>query len=160
MRRNGYDLTRICELCLKYSDYMKNYLFIALLLTFSANLVSAQRGYTEQIRKDGIRIATKWGMAKDESGTKQKALLLAVENTEKTPVNYSFNILFYYEGILRETAIIEETCIDGLKSKVGKITGTYFIPQKFSVEQLSSPDFGYEIGDLNTEKVDACTEQE
>lgn len=139
---------------------MKNYLLLAFVLSLGVNMASAQRGYTEQIRKDGIKIATKWGTARDESGTKQKALLLAVENTDKTPVLYNFNILFYYEGILRETAIIEPTCIDGLKSKVGKLTGTYFIPQKFSAEQIDSPDFGFEIGDLNTEKVEACTEQE
>lgn len=139
---------------------MKNYLVLFFLFTSGVSLVSAQRGYTEQIRKDGLKISTKWGTARDESGTKQKALLLAVVNTERTPVNYGFNILFYYEGILRETAIIEESCIDGLKSKVGKITGTYFIPQKLSAEQLSSPDFGFEIGELETEKVDSCTAQD
>lgn len=116
----------------------------------------AQRGYTEQIRQDGLKIATKWGKAKDEQGERRTALLIAVENTNPHALEYGFNIRFYYEGRLRETGVIPTSCIEGLKSKVGKLTGTYFIPAEFSEEQLQSPDFGFELDGIEVERTEGC----
>lgn len=132
---------------------------IALLALLLNSCAVAQRGYTEQIRQDGLKIATKWGKAKDEDGARKKALLIAVENTNPHALEYEFNILFYYEGRLRETGMIPSSCIEGLKSKVGKLTGTYFIPTQLSEEQLGSPDFGYELDNIQVERVDECTDE-
>lgn len=127
---------------------------------FASSCMLAQRGYSEQKRQDGLKIATKWGKAKDESGERRTALLIAVENTNSHALEYGFNIRFYYEGRLRETGVIPTSCIEGLKSKVGKLTGTYFIPNEFTEEQLQSPDFGFELNDIEVERVDECTDQQ
>lgn len=127
------------------------------LLTFSA-AAFAQRGYTEIIRKDGLVISSKWGKARDADGNRKKALLIGIQNNDRTPKNYSFNLMFYFEGRLREEGIMPPDCIEGLKSKVGRITGTYFIPEKFTEEQLSSPDFTFELDALEVEETDACND--
>jgi hypothetical protein len=134
-------------------------LLTAIALFGMSEISSAQRGYTEQTRRDGLTISTKWGKAKDETGTKRSALLISVVNNEKKAREYSFDILFYYEGILRETGVIETNCIDGLKSKVGRLSGTYFIPSKLSDEQLQAPDFGFEIDGVTVKQVEACVQE-
>lgn len=86
--------------------------------------------------------------------------MLAFENTNNYPVSYSFDILLYYEGVLRENGRIEDVCLDGLKSSVGKLNGIFFIPQKFTAEQLKNSDFNFVIEDIVVEKIDQCVDEE
>jgi len=140
---------------------MKIRLLITMMSLFAfAEVASAQRGYTEIIRKEGLIVSTKWGKARDAEGNRKPALLIGVQNNDRTAKNYGFNLLFYYEGRLREEGIIPESCIEGLKSKVGKITGTYFIPEKFTEEQLKSSDFTFELDDFEVEETESCDEEE
>ncbi len=115
-----------------------------------------QKGYTQYIKQDGLRMATKWAKAKDADGAVKPALLIAIENTNKEPVAFSYTINLYYEGMLRETASMSEECIVGLKSRIGKLNGIYFIPQKFTPEQLKSSDFNFTMDGIEIEKVDSC----
>ncbi len=135
---------------------MKNAL---LLLTFCFTFSlsgNCQMGYTDYQKVEGLQIATKWSKAKDADGEKKPALLLGLENTNDYPVNFSFDILMYYEGILRETGKIENECLDGLKSSIGKLNGVYFIPKNFTEEQLKSSDFNFEIESIDVEKTEGC----
>lgn len=147
-----------CDLRRNHAAMKMRTLFLLLTFFAFAAPVLAQRGYTEIIRKDGLVISSKWGKARDADGNRKKALLIGIQNNERTAKNYSFNLMFYYEGRLREEGIIAPNCIEGLKSKVGKLTGTYFIPEKFTEEQLSSPDFSFELDALEVEETDACSD--
>jgi len=140
---------------------MKKYVFLLFLaLTFAGIQGYAQFGYTQYQIVDGLKVSTKWGKARDESGTRKPALLLAFENTNNFPVAYSFDILLYYEGILRENGRMENLCLDALKSNVGRLNGIFFIPENFTEEQLNNSDFKFVIDDLEVEKVDHCSEIE
>lgn len=117
---------------------------------------SAQSGYTSYMTKDGLKISTKWSKAKDAQGTKKPALLIGIQNTNEYSVVYRYTINLFYEGMLRESGQMEEICIDGLKSRIGRLNGVYFIPEKFTPEQLKSTDFNFEIDDVEVERVDNC----
>lgn len=135
---------------------MKNLLLISIFLfglTFSG---ICQMRYTDYQKVNGLNIATKWSKAKDADGVKKPALLLGLENTNDFPVNFSFDILLYYEGILRETGKIDNECLDGLKSSIGKLNGIYFVPQNFTAEQLKNSDFNFEIESVEVEKTEGC----
>jgi len=140
---------------------MKIQVLLAVAATFIfTETAFAQRGYSEMIRKDGLIVSTKWGKARDDEGNRKPALLIGIQNNDRSAKNYNFNLLFYYEGILREQGMIAPSCIEGLKSKVGKITGTYFIPEKFTEEQLKSTDFAFEIDSFEVEETGNCDSDE
>jgi hypothetical protein len=128
------------------------------LLLLAATGTFAQRGYTPYVTKDGVRIGTKWGTARDADGVRKPALLIGVENTNKETVRYSYQINFFYEGMLRETGNPEEVCLPGRSSRVGKINGVYFIPQKFTAEQLKSTDFNFTLEDVEVRQVASCSD--
>lgn len=140
---------------------MKKHFFLLFAALIIAGIQGyAQFGYTQYQTVDGLKVSTKWGKAKDESGTRKRALLMAFENTNDFPVAYSFDILLYYEGLLRENGRMEDICLDGLKSNVGKLNGIYFIPENFTEDQLKSADFNFEIDNLQVEKIEDCTDSE
>ena len=138
---------------------MKHLILFLIAVTAGINGYS-QIGYTPYQKIDGLKVSTKWGKARDADGTKKPALLLAFENTNNYPVSYSFDILLYYEGVLRENGRIEDVCLDGLKSSVGKLNGIYFIPEKFSEEQLKNSDFNFVLEEIQVEKIEKCVEVE
>lgn len=138
---------------------MKQVILFLLAITAGSSGYS-QIGYTPYQKVDGLNVSTKWGTARDEDRTKKPALMLAFENTNNYPVRYSFDILLYYEGVLRENGRIEDVCLDGLKSSVGKLNGIFFIPQKFTAEQLKNSDFNFVIEDIVVEKIDQCVDEE
>ena len=140
---------------------MKKHLFLIFAaLTLAGIQGYGQFGYTQYQIVDGLKVSTKWGKARDDSGTKKTALLLAFENTNNFPVAYSFDILLYYEGILRENGRMEDFCLDGLKSNVGKLNGIYFIPENFTEDQLKNADFTFEIDNLEVVKIEGCMDDE
>jgi hypothetical protein len=118
----------------------------------------AQLGYEPYISQDGLKISTKWGRAKDETGAKKSALMIGIVNDNAYPVSYAYTINLYYEGVLRETGRMEEMCILGHKSNIGKINGVFFIPQKFTEEQLTNSDFNFTIDAIDVEQVEGCGE--
>lgn len=132
-------------------------LFIGLIMAGSA---MAQLGYAPYVTENGLKISTKWGKAKDADGAKKPALMIGVVNDNPYAVTYAYTINLYYEGILRETGRMEELCILGQKSNIGKINGVYFIPQKFSEAQLNSTDFNFTIDAIDVEQVENCKEEE
>ena len=129
---------------------------IAFMLVLIFPDINAQKGYTEYQKVNGLEISTKWGMAKDADGVKKDALLLKVENTTEGAVTLAFDVNLYYEGILRETGRIEGECIPGLKSRVGKLNGIYFVPENFTSEQLKNTHFNFTLDQIEVEKIDTC----
>lgn len=126
-------------------------------LALSTISASAQLfGYEQYIQKDGLIISTKWGTAKDESGEKKPALLFKVENENEYDAQYSMEILFYYEGILRERGLIDGQCLSAGRSSMGKLNGQYFIPQQFTEEQLKNSDFNFEIESIEVTEIKNC----
>lgn len=127
----------------------------ALAIVASCSMI-AQNKYEVYSTTDSVDVATKWAKAKDESGEKKSALLLSLDNYNQHAVNVSFEILLYYEGILRERGEIAGQCIDGRKKLIGKLNGLYFIPQEFTAEQLKQPDFQMEIDAIEVEETTGC----
>ncbi len=138
---------------------MKHLILFLITITAGINGCS-QIGYTAYQKVEGLDVSTKWGKARDADGTKKPALLLAFENTNNYPVSYSFDILLYYEGLLRESGRIEDVCLDGLKSSVGKLNGIYFIPEKFTEEQLKNSDFNFVLEEIQVVKIAQCIDEE
>jgi len=134
---------------------MKHFI-LALTLVISGLSVSAQFGYDQYVEKEGLSISTKWGSAKNDAGEKKKALLFKVKNENDYDAQYSMEILFYYEGILRERGIIDEQCLSAGRSSMGKLNGQYFIPSEFTEEQLSNSNFNFEIESIEVEEVEDC----
>jgi len=132
------------------------YWIIALVALFEASAVSAQFGYDQYIEKDGISISTKWGSAKNEAGEKKKALLFKVKNENEFDAQYSMEILFYYEGILRERGLMDGQCLSAGRSSMGKLNGQYFIPTEFTEDQLSNPNFNFEIESIEVAEIENC----
>lgn len=135
---------------------MMKYIFSLLTVFLVSTTIQAQRGYDTYSKTDGLEISTKWGKARDADGARRPALLLRIENHNDFAVSFGFDVNFYYEGILRETGGVDRECIDGLKSRIGKLNGVYFIPEKFTPEQLKSGDFHYSIDDVSVEKNPPC----
>lgn len=135
---------------------MKKYTIIIVLTIGMSFQMMAQWGYDEYIRKDGLKISTKWSKAKNEAGEKKPALFFAMENLNDYDVEYSFEILLYYEGLLKENGAIEAECLQAQKSQVGKLNGIYFIPEKFTEQQLKNSDFNFEIESVMVEKTESC----
>ena len=118
-----------------------------------------QPGYTQIEKKDGLKISKKWAKARDESGEKRSALLLALDNTNEHSMSFSIEMRFYYEGILKETGMIEDMCLSAKKSSIGRLNGLYFIPEKFTDQQLNSSDFNLEVDLVSIEKVEGCVNE-
>jgi len=116
----------------------------------------AQFGYDQYVKKEGVSISTKWGSAKNEAGEKKKALLFKVKNENEFDVQYNMEVLFYYEGILRERGIIDKQCLSAGRSSMGKLNGQYFIPTEFTEEQLTNPNFNFEIESIEVEEIENC----
>lgn len=129
---------------------------IALIALISS--CSAQRSYTQYQKVDGLEISTKWGKARNAEGLRKDALLLKVENTANQPVTLAMDINLYYEGMLKESGRIEGECIPGLKSRVGKLNGIYFVPESFTSEQLTNSSFSFSLDKIEVEEVDTCLE--
>lgn len=138
----------------------KHFFLIFAALTLAGVQGYAQFGYTQYQVVNGLKVSTKWGKARDESGTKKPALLLAFENTNNYPISYSFDIVLYYEGLLRENGQMEDLCLDALKSNVGKLNGIYFIPENFTEDQLKNSDFNFEIDNIQVDKISDCLDPE
>ena len=149
-----------CEVCKKAKQIIMRHLILFIIAITSGINGYSQFGYTAYQKVDGLNVSTKWGKARDVDGIRKPALLLAFENTNNYPVSYSFDILLYYEGVLRENGRIEDVCLDGLKSSIGKLNGIYFIPQKFTEEQLKNSDFKFVIEDLLVQPIAQCVEPE
>jgi hypothetical protein len=132
-------------------------IFIGLFIAGSAH---AQLGYEPYVTESGLKISTKWGKAKDADGTKKTALMIGIVNDNPYAVTYAYTINLYYEGVLRETGRMEELCILGQKSNIGKINGVYFIPQKFTEEQLKNSDFNFTIDSIDVAQTENCKEEE
>jgi hypothetical protein len=130
-------------------------IFIAVVLLSSCSVLS-EMGYKDYSETEGLKISTKWGQAKNEAGEQKLALILALENTNEYPIGYSFDILLYYEGVLRETGRINNECLKKLQSKVGKLNGIYFIPKKFTAQQLESDDFNLAIEEIEVREISDC----
>ncbi|MCA1764059.1 MAG: hypothetical protein ABR574_01325 [Cryomorphaceae bacterium] len=135
---------------------MKNSLLITIFSLVMSFQAMAQFGYDEYIRKDGLKISTKWSKAKNEEGEKKPALLFAIENLNDYHVDFSFEILLYYEGLLKENGVIENECLESRKSLVGKLNGIYFIPEKFTEQQLKNSDFNFEVESIMVEETENC----
>lgn len=135
---------------------MNRTLTLTILLALFSTSLFAQFGYTEYQKVDGLQISTKWAKARDTDGERKPALLLATENTNDHAVAFSFDLLFYYEGILRETGRVENQCLEGLTSRTGRLNGIYFIPQNFSPEQLKRPDFMFKIENIEVKQIETC----
>ncbi len=133
-----------------------------LVLAFALGLTGAvaQGGYDEYITKDLVTFTTKWGKAKDENGEKKPALMIGVKNDNNHPVIISFEMLFYFEEILRERGGIEGRCIPANKTIYGKFNGIYFIPQEFTPEQLERSDFRFEIDEISVKESFDCDVEE
>jgi hypothetical protein len=134
---------------------MKNCIGL-LIAVFLCGAMQAQKGYSQYQKVNGLEISTKWGQAKDADGVKKDALLLKVENTEDKAVTLAMDMNLYYEGMLRESGRIEGECIPGLKSRVGKLNGIYFVPENFTSDQLTNSSFNFTLDEIEVEKVDGC----
>lgn len=135
---------------------MKKIIIIILLFLYYGFDSAAQFGYSHYQTVNNLKLSTKWGKARDEDGNRKSAILLAFDNKNDYAVKYSFEILLYYEGILRENGIMDNLCLDGLKSNMGKLNGIYFIPKNFTEEQLKSTDFKFEIDITEVEEIENC----
>ena len=120
---------------------------------------AAQMGYTQYSINDGLKLSYKWGTAKDTNGETKKALLIRSENTNDYAVSYTYTIDMYYEGILRETTTIEDECLKAGGVSMGKLNGIYFIPQRFTEEQLESSDFNLQFNNISADKIAECVEE-
>lgn len=125
-------------------------------LTIAASCSLMAQKYEIYSTTDSVDVATKWATAKDENGEKKPALLLSLDNYNKHAVDVSFEILLYYEGILRERGEITGQCIEGRKKLIGKLNGLYFIPQQFTADQLTQPDFLMEIDEIEVTETEGC----
>lgn len=132
------------------------YLIILFIALLTGSVASAQFGYEQYIEKDGLKISTKWSTAKNEAGEKKKALLFKVKNENDFDAQYSMEILFYYEGILRERGVIDQQCLSAGRSSMGKLNGQYFIPTEFTEDQLDNPNFNFELESIEVEEIESC----
>lgn len=130
--------------------------YVLILILFIPVTLSAQWGYETYSTTEGLEIATKWGTARNAEGERKPALLFRIENKNDHAVEFSFDLNFYYEGILRETGGVETECVDGLKSRIGRLNGIYFIPEKFTPDQLENVDFHYTIEEITVREVADC----
>jgi hypothetical protein len=119
-------------------------------------IASYAQGYEEYQKVNGLEISTKWGTAKNAAGERKDALMLKVENDSEKSLSLSFDVNLYYEGILRETGRIEGECIPALKSRIGKLNGIYFIPEKFTSEQLKTTSFSFSLDEIEVDEVEDC----
>lgn len=140
---------------------MKKIPFLILSLFLIAGIkCQAQFGYTPYETVNQLKISTKWGKAKDEDGVRKSALLLAFDNRNDFAVQYSFEVLLYYEGILKESARMEDLCLGALRSNMGRLNGIYFIPQNFTEEQIKNSDFNFELDILEVVPIEECIDDQ
>lgn len=135
-----------------------SFYIMAIIILIGTTSCAAQFGYTQYSITDGLKISTKTGTAKDEEGNKKPAILLRIENVNDYPVEFSYNIDLYYEGILRETGIIDGVCAKERQTMMGKLNGIYYIPEKFTEDQLSNSSFDLQINKIEVNKIEECEE--
>lgn len=153
--KNSSKRTHLFSPTLPQTHPMKN-IISAIALMAMITSCTAQRSYTQYQKVNGLEISTKWGQAKDADGIKKDALLLKVENTADQAVTLAMDINLYYEGMLRESGRIEGECIPGLKSRVGKLNGIYFVPENFTSEQLTTSSFNFTLDEIEVEEIEVC----
>lgn len=126
------------------------------LATLAATQGIAQKSYDQYSVTDSVRISTKWGTAKDADGIKKPALMIGIDNQNTHAVTAGMELLFYYEGMLRESGQIDPTCLPAGNRVYGKLNGIYFIPESFTPEQLKRDDFELQIESITVEEVKGC----
>lgn len=126
------------------------------LATLAATQCFAQKSYTQYSVTDSVRVSTKWSTAKDVDGVKKPALLIGIDNQNSHAVTASMELLFYYEGMLRESGQIDPTCVKSGNRVYGKLNGIYFIPEAFTPEQLKREEFSLQIESITIEEMTNC----
>ena len=116
----------------------------------------AQKSYTQYSVTDSVRVSTKWSTAKDADGVKKPALLIGIDNQNTHAITASMELLFYYEGILRESGQIDPTCVKPGNRVYGKLNGIYFVPEAFTPEQLKNASFSLQIESIAIEEIEQC----
>lgn len=116
----------------------------------------AQKSYDQYVVTDSVRISTKWGTAKDENGEKKPALMIGIDNQNSHAITAGMELLLYYEGILRESGIIEPMCVKPGNRVYGKLNGIYFVPKEFTPEQLKNSDFSFQIESIEIKEAEGC----
>ncbi len=131
----------------------------AALVTLATVQGFAQKGYDQYSITDSVRVSTKWSTAKDAEGNKKPAIMIGIDNQNTHAITASMEILFYYEGILRESGQIDPTCVKPGNRVYGKLNGIYFIPDAFTPEQLKNSDFSMQIESITVEEVANCEKE-
>ena len=87
---------------------------------------------------------------------KMRADRIGIDNQNSHAITAGMELLLYYEGILRESGIIDPMCVKPGNRVYGKLNGIYFVPKEFKPEQLKNSDFSFQIESIEIKEIEGC----
>ena len=102
-------------------------------------------------KKDDVSVSYRWNHATG----KPSELLLKIVNESSSAQQLHLELDLYYQAFTVEQ-FTADTCIPAGRTFNGKTNGIYFIPQKLTPEQATSPDTKVELTGFTTERTEAC----
>lgn len=113
-------------------------------------------GYEEALIKDSLKITYKWRKYKRLKKNSPEVLMLKLENLRDKKVTVSFRVLFYWEGTLHSSSVIQNYCIKPGQKIKGKKWELAFYSPEFTEEKYSNPFFSWYVDELRVEENPNC----
>ena len=131
-------------------------IILLLIVSFFGLQSYGQFCYDEYTTKDNVKISYKWKDVKDGP----KELRFKLKNRNKYPVMVNLEVDYYMSGILQESSVLEDFCLNKKQLVAGKMNGVIFTTTELSNEDLESEDFKLEINNISIEKTERCPEKD
>ncbi|MFN3556705.1 MAG: hypothetical protein ACK4VN_12135 [Bacteroidales bacterium] len=116
----------------------------------------AQRGFTEFVTEDHIKVMYRWQRASAVQADSDAVLGLRVTNTHTVPVKWSYSVGFYDGGVLVYQSETFELCLNPGQSRRGSLAGLRFSVEGLTLADTQKESFSWDFGVFDVDEVESC----
>ncbi len=135
---------------------MKTSFVLLIASIFSLSSLYAQDGLESKLDRDGVKITYEWKPSDKKDPESQKQLCLFASNNNDFATKLSFVVEFYLDDEVVEGSNKIKLCIKPGKTAKGKKEGLCLITAEISNDQLTQPNFKWDLGEVEISKIGAC----
>ncbi|MFO7977137.1 MAG: hypothetical protein R6U64_00640 [Bacteroidales bacterium] len=130
-------------------------IMMTLMMGFSMN-ASAQRGFEDFSREEGLHIQYRWQRASFFDKNSDAVLVMRVTNLTEKPLQVTFAIGFYENQMILFQNRDNQICLKPGQSLRGAPAGLRFGADGITLDQARGEDFTFDIFDLKVKEVESC----
>jgi hypothetical protein len=133
-----------------------NYLLAAFIISMLSLTAEAQRGYTKFDNEENLEIMYRWQRASVIDRDSDAALNIRVTNNNETPVNWTYAVGFYIDGLLVYESETYELCLLKGQSRRGGLAGLRFTMEGVKPEDVEKENFQWDFVVFDVDEVEGC----